>query len=168
VHVHWLAHFIWNGKEWDSDRNIIFRWSFIDYFFLGFQVVITGNVFLVLPMIKKEKYTSIWPSPRALYYSNKMYNMQQIYEANRLLPTLFVTCRTLSHCLIYAFDTPLFNNGKVRESIFSEVRRRGPENFPLHTFKITWPFECLSTANIIFGGKAVPRRWKDWCSLIGK
>jgi hypothetical protein len=73
--------------------------------------VITGNVFLVLPMIEKRKnsfsYTSIWPAPRALYYSNKMYNMQQIYEANRLLPMLFVTCRTLSHSYLYAFDTPL-------------------------------------------------------------
>jgi hypothetical protein len=47
-----------------------------------------------------------------------MYNMQQIYEANRLLPTLLDTYRTISQRLLYATDTPLFNNDKVRESNF--------------------------------------------------
>jgi hypothetical protein len=38
-----------------SDRNIIFRCSFIGYFFLGFHIVTTGNVFLCLTMIHKRK-----------------------------------------------------------------------------------------------------------------
>jgi hypothetical protein len=48
--AHWLAYFCWgllivtaeNGK---SNRNIIFRCSFIGYFFLGFHIVTTGTVF---------------------------------------------------------------------------------------------------------------------------
>jgi hypothetical protein len=40
-----------NGREGDSDRNIMFRCSFIGYFCLGFHIVTTGNVILFLPMI---------------------------------------------------------------------------------------------------------------------
>jgi hypothetical protein len=45
--AHWLAYFIWKEKQWDSDRNIIFRWSFIDYFFLGFHIETTARVFIL-------------------------------------------------------------------------------------------------------------------------
>jgi hypothetical protein len=131
--------------------------------------VTTGNVFLVLPMIEKRKISFSY-QVRILTYviyvpaHTQVYDLLRVHfiirtKSNRLILMLFVT-------YLYAFDTPLFNNEKVRKSNFPEVRRRVPEIFPLHTFKITWPFECLSTANIIFGGKVVPRRWKDWCLLI--
>jgi hypothetical protein len=44
-----------DGKERESDRNIIFRSSFIGTFFLGFHIVTTGNVYLCLTMIQKRK-----------------------------------------------------------------------------------------------------------------
>jgi hypothetical protein len=44
-----------DGRERECDRNIIFRCSFIDYFFLGFHTVTTGNVFLCLSMIQNRK-----------------------------------------------------------------------------------------------------------------
>jgi hypothetical protein len=40
-----------DGRERESDRNIIFRCSFIGYFLPG----LTGNVFLCLTMIQKRK-----------------------------------------------------------------------------------------------------------------
>jgi hypothetical protein len=44
-----------DGRESESDRNIIFRCSFIGYSFPGFHVVTTENVFLCLTMIQKRK-----------------------------------------------------------------------------------------------------------------
>jgi hypothetical protein len=40
--------------ERESDKNIIFRCSFIGYFFPGFHIVVSGNVFLCLTMIQKR------------------------------------------------------------------------------------------------------------------
>jgi hypothetical protein len=45
----------YDGREKESDRNIIFRCSFIGYFFPEFHIVATGNVFLCLTMIQKRK-----------------------------------------------------------------------------------------------------------------
>jgi hypothetical protein len=56
-HTHWLVYFFLglsycDSRERDNDRNII---SFIGYFFLGFHIVTTGNVFLFLPITQKRK-----------------------------------------------------------------------------------------------------------------
>jgi hypothetical protein len=59
-HAHWVAQFVWGllivtiEKE-IGYRNIIFRCSFIGYFFLGFHIETIGNVFLFLTMIQKGK-----------------------------------------------------------------------------------------------------------------
>jgi hypothetical protein len=53
-HTYFLGFSDYNGRERDSERNIIFRCSFIEYFFLGFHIVTTGNVFLFLPRIQKD------------------------------------------------------------------------------------------------------------------
>jgi hypothetical protein len=45
----------WDHRERKSDGNIIFRCSFVFYFFLGFHVVTTGNLFLCLTMMQKSK-----------------------------------------------------------------------------------------------------------------
>jgi hypothetical protein len=37
-----------DDRERDSDGNVIFRCSFFGYFFVGFQIVVSGNVFLCL------------------------------------------------------------------------------------------------------------------------
>jgi hypothetical protein len=42
-------------RERESDRNIIFRYSFNGSFFLGFHIVTTGHVFFSLTMIQKRK-----------------------------------------------------------------------------------------------------------------
>jgi hypothetical protein len=42
-------------RERKSGRIIIFRCSFIGYFFMGFHIVATGNVFLCLTMIQIRK-----------------------------------------------------------------------------------------------------------------
>jgi hypothetical protein len=70
-----------------------------------------GNVFLFLPLIEKRKnsfsHTSMWPA-HALYYSNKIFFFFQystdtfrrilvLHEANRLLPSLFVTYHHTLH-----------------------------------------------------------------------
>jgi hypothetical protein len=44
-----------DDRERDSDGNIIFRWSFIGYLFVGFHIVVSRNVFLCLTMIQKRK-----------------------------------------------------------------------------------------------------------------
>jgi hypothetical protein len=44
-----------DDKERDSYGNIIFRCSFIGYSFVGFHIVVSGNVFLCLTMIQKRK-----------------------------------------------------------------------------------------------------------------
>jgi hypothetical protein len=44
-----------DGIERDSDKNIIFRCSFIGYYFLRFYILTTGNVFLCLTMIQNRK-----------------------------------------------------------------------------------------------------------------
>jgi hypothetical protein len=43
-------------RERKSGRIIIFRCSFIGYFFGGFHIVATGNVFLCLTMIQKKEH----------------------------------------------------------------------------------------------------------------
>jgi hypothetical protein len=44
-----------DDSEREIDRNIIFRCSFIGYFYLGFHIVTTGKAFLCLTMIQKRK-----------------------------------------------------------------------------------------------------------------
>jgi hypothetical protein len=53
-----------DGRKRESDSNIIFRGSFIGYFFLGFHIVTTGNVFLWLTLayIWKSSYTDVLAS----------------------------------------------------------------------------------------------------------
>jgi hypothetical protein len=46
-----------DGRERKSDRNVIFRCSFIGSFLPGFHIVTTGNVLLCLTMIQKRKDT---------------------------------------------------------------------------------------------------------------
>jgi hypothetical protein len=46
-----------DGRERESDRNVIFRCSFIGSFLPGFHIVTTGNVLLCLTMIQKRKNT---------------------------------------------------------------------------------------------------------------
>jgi hypothetical protein len=52
-----------DGRQSESDKNIIFRCSFIGSFLPGFQIVTTGNEFLCLTMIQKRnniKHSAIW------------------------------------------------------------------------------------------------------------
>jgi hypothetical protein len=46
-----------DGRERESDRNVILRCSFMGSFLPGFNIVTTGNVLLCLIMIQKRKNT---------------------------------------------------------------------------------------------------------------
>jgi hypothetical protein len=71
-HAHWLVHFCGSfllgftycdGRETKRDRNMIFKCSFIGYFFLGFHIVKQGTRFYVWLWYKSErtpKHSAIW------------------------------------------------------------------------------------------------------------
>jgi hypothetical protein len=44
-----------DGKERENDRSIIFRCSFIGYFFLWIYILTSGNMVLYLTMVQKRK-----------------------------------------------------------------------------------------------------------------
>jgi hypothetical protein len=56
------VYILWH-RESESDRNIIFRFWFIGYFVLGFHIVASGYVFLMVDWYKRErtsKHSAIW------------------------------------------------------------------------------------------------------------
>jgi hypothetical protein len=56
--IDWLIYagaYYCDGSETESDRNIMFRSSFIGYFLLGFYIVTTGNMFFMFDYDTKEK-----------------------------------------------------------------------------------------------------------------
>jgi hypothetical protein len=110
-----------DGREWDSNRNIIFRWSFIGYFFLGFHIVTTGNVFLLLSMIQKKKniktlsnlfYAPSYKSDSLMvwFFFYYMYHMQCMYKKIIATVTFFTQQEVCLFVSFYAFFQQYFSH----------------------------------------------------------
>jgi hypothetical protein len=102
-----------DGRERESDRNIIFRCSFIGSILPGFHIVTTGNVFLCLTMIQKRKNTKTLGN-----LINRTNQITSCFGAlsitQRIVPLFFILGPLIQLIYSYIYDnTIIYQSGDL-------------------------------------------------------